>query len=70
MTDLFCTNCGKEFEPNEAVVTVSTGSVEPIGLGWYVVEGESYIHTLCKACATGLEINGVVIEETLAQDSV
>lgn len=48
MTDLFCTNCGKEFIPGEDVVAVSTGSIEHMGLEWYVEEGEPYIHILCK----------------------
>lgn len=70
MTDVHCTNCGREMEEFEDVVLVASGCVIQIMENEYAAwEGDSpYIHILCLTCAEGLEIAGVAVEEALAQE--
>lgn len=70
MTDVHCTNCGRELEEFEDVILVASGYVHQIADSEYAAceSDDSYLHILCKTCAEGLEIAGVVMESTLAQE--
>lgn len=62
-TDLFCTNCRKQLEPNEDVTVVASAQVESFGLVYETFLSDSpYIHTLCRLCRNKLLSGTVHIE--------